>query len=305
MGRKLNIFDDQLCCRERELKAEFAGFCNRIRPSPMAAKANQRMVWERGNSLMDVQMKVADFRDDVIIPFQKNIIEVEKFIGQPDIFTSPNFSFDLRFDLLFFRCRLATLQEAMRISDFLKPLNDPSQQIQALAQGLRTITSEQSVRNVIATEEAISKCEERNMKCLEVELRLIQLSFHIIARFSGVEPELDTEVSCAKVVRLCRRYPDTAGRFLKSYRNLKRSLDGLQSLVQIYTVETMDVWRRWAKHAVGHLTRCGYGHPYSTATFNGCPECGREVEVVAAPEPVDYESYMKNDEFLAKMKEKA
>jgi len=242
--------------------------------------------------------------DDVIIPFQRNLLEVEMFIGQPDIFTRPNFSFDLRSDLLFFRCRLATLQEALRISDFLKPLSDPSQQIQALAQGLRTITSEQSVRNVIATEEAISKCEKRNMKCLEVELRLIQLFFHMVARFSGVEPESDTEASCEKVVWLCRRYPDTAGKFLRSYRNLKRSLDGFQSLGQVYTVERLDIWRRWAKHEVGHLSSCRYGHPYSTATFDGCPECGRETEVMATPEPIDYESYMKNDEFLARMKEK-
>lgn len=230
---------------------------------------------------------------------------METFIGQQDLFSSLNFSFDLRFDLLFFRCRLAALQEARRISDFLRPLRDPSEQIQALAQCLRTLVSEESMQNMVTATEGIQKCEERNMKCLEVEFRLMQLCYCMVARLSGARPRLDTQTSCEKVIQLCRQYPDTAGKFLKSYRSLKRSLDGFQSPGQIYTSETADVWRRWVKYKVGHLARCKYAHPYSTATFDGCPECGRELEDVVIPEPIDYESYMKNDEFLARMREKA
>lgn len=325
MGRKLNAFEEGLTRKVREMDMDFAGFCRKIRPSPMAAKVNQRLVWERGESFMEVQRKVTDFRgknksrvrkasscaavldlivtvDDVVKPFQANAVEVESFIGRPDIFTSPNFSFDLRYDLLFLRIRLAILQEALRMSEFLKPLNDPSQQIQALAQGLRTLTSQESVRNVIVAEEAIGKCEGRKMACIEVELRLVQLSFHIVARSSGVTSKTDTEKCCERVMRLCRQYPDTAGKFLKSYRNVERCLKSSQPLVSVYTADTVDVWRRWGRHVVGHLSKCKYGHPYSTATFDGCPDCGREVEVRNAPEPIDYESFMKNDEFLAQMR---
>lgn len=74
MGRKLNMFDDWLCCRERELEAEFASFCNKIRPNPMAAKANQRMVWERGNSFMEVQAKVTNFRGMNVIGNCREIV---------------------------------------------------------------------------------------------------------------------------------------------------------------------------------------------------------------------------------------
>ena len=240
--------------------------------------------------------------DEVVKPFQDNAIQVENFIGRPDIFTSPTFSFDLRFDLLFFRCRLAILQEALRMSDFLKPLNDPSQQIQALAQGLRTMTSQESVRNVVAAEEAIGKCEGRKLCCLEVELCLVQLSLHIVARSSGVNSKMNIDKSCERVMKLCRQYPDTAGKFLKSYRNLERSLKTFQPLVSLYTVDTAETWRRWGRHVVGHLSKCRNGHPYSTATFDGCPDCGREAVVVATPVPIDYESLMKNDEFLANMR---
>lgn len=62
MGRKLYMFEEQLSCTERELEAEFARFCNKIRTTPMAAKVNQRMVWERGNLLMEVQNRVTKFR---------------------------------------------------------------------------------------------------------------------------------------------------------------------------------------------------------------------------------------------------
>lgn len=189
------------------------------------------------------------------------------------------------------------------MSDFLKPLNDPSQQIQALAQGLRTLTSQESVRNVVVAEEAIGKCEGRKTFCLEVELRLIQLSFHIVARTSGVNSKMDTEKCSERVLKVCRQYPDTAGKFLKSYRNLGRCLKNYQALVPLYTVETAEIWRRWGRHVVGHLRKCKYGHPYSTATFDGCPDCGREIEVKTTPEPINYESFMKNDEFLARMRQ--
>ena len=324
MGRKINAFEEGLLHRQRDMDADFPGFSQKIRPSPLAAKMNQRLVWERGQTFMEVQKKVTDFRgkiypdyaanmkadapdligvlDEVVKPFQNNVIQVETFIGRPDFFTSPNFSFDLKYDLLFLRCRLAVLQEAMRMSDYMKPLNDPSQQLQALAQGLRTLTSQEGLRIVDAAEEAIGKCEARKTVCLEVELRLIQLSLQIVVRSSGVESRLNTEASCERVMHLCRRYPDTAGKFLKSYRNIERSLNSFQPLVPLYTAETTETWRRWGRHVVGHLRCCKYGHPYSTATFDGCPDCGREVEVAAAPEPIDYEALMKNDEFLAKMR---
>ena len=190
------------------------------------------------------------------------------------------------------------------MSDFLRPLSDPSQQIQALAQGLRTLTAEESLQNIKAAEEAIVECETRKMKCLETELRLIQLSFHIVARSSGGISELNTEATCGRIVQLSRQYPDTAGKFFRGYKNLERSLHNFHPLGQLYVGDTADVWRRWGRHEVGHLTKCKYGHPYSTATFDGCPDCGREVEIMATPEPIDYESYMKNDEFLARMKGK-
>jgi len=40
----------------------------------MAAKANQRMVWERGNSFMEVQAKVTNFRGMNVIGNCREIV---------------------------------------------------------------------------------------------------------------------------------------------------------------------------------------------------------------------------------------
>lgn len=62
MGRKLCAFEEGLTRKVRDMDVDFAGFCKKIRPSPMTAKVNQRLVWERGESFMEVQRKVTDFR---------------------------------------------------------------------------------------------------------------------------------------------------------------------------------------------------------------------------------------------------
>ncbi len=189
------------------------------------------------------------------------------------------------------------------MANHLETLNDPSQQAGALARGLQRLTSEESAKNIIAADEAIEKSKEKNTKCLETELRLVQLCFYTMStRTSETKSELDTKASCERIVQLCRQFPDTAGRFLKSYKKLERALYGAQPLGHLYSADIQDLSRRWGNHKTGHLELCRYGHPYSTATFDGCPECGREVELAAAAERIDYESYMKNDEFLAQMR---
>lgn len=62
MGRKLNAFEEQLTRKVREMEGDFAGFCKKIRPNPMAAKVNQRLVFERGESFMEVQRQVTGFQ---------------------------------------------------------------------------------------------------------------------------------------------------------------------------------------------------------------------------------------------------
>lgn len=199
----------------------------------------------------------------------------------------------------------------MQVSDFLNSLKDPSEQIQALVDGLLEFTRKDCLQNVAATGTAIAKCDEKNAKRLEVELRLIQIALHLFGQCIGATSGLEIKQSCEKVMQLCQQYPDTAGKFVGSLRNLERSLQDPRSLGQLYRLSSdkSEIWDQWREHQVGHLARCQHGHPFSTVTFDGCPECGREVKLTPAKTAekngaraeIDYESFLKNDEFLASM----
>ena len=65
MGRKMSYFEEGLVHKIQDMERDFAGFCKKIRPSPIAAKVNQRLVWERGESFMEVQRKVTSFRGKI------------------------------------------------------------------------------------------------------------------------------------------------------------------------------------------------------------------------------------------------
>ncbi len=103
--------------------------------------------------------------------------------------------------------------------------------------------------------------------------------------------------SLEKAVQVCKRFPDTAGKFGRAVSKfvklasgqrydkegtLERCASQLASLPKSCTYETRKTELAWGGSLGDSVVVCEHGgHPYSTDMFRqGCPECGRVKEVV-------------------------
>ena len=218
-----------------------------------------------------------------------------KFLGNPDILPTYNLPFKLRFDSLYFRCRLIILEESVRMIDLTDVLRTTSQHMLALNEGLRILTMTETHKHVAAIHTTIEQCNLKGIKRLEVELRLMQASFNLILRSLSSFDNKDIETTMAKTLSLCIKYPSTAGMFMSAYKSAKLALDGHSSPTNLYAKETRSFWWKWRDYELGNLNSCVFGHPYSGTTFGGCPECGREKDTT------DYNSFLHEDAFLQKL----
>lgn len=148
----------------------------------------------------------------------------------------------------------------------------------------------------------IVECELSNLSRLEAEARLVQVCFHIVLRSVGVIGFLEVDDSFKKILNLCQSYPDTAGQLFKSYSTIRDVVGGTRYETNMYTEGARNVWWRLPKHRIGNLTHCGNGHPYSSLTGSGCPECGRKILNVPKTKTVDPNSLLKENDFRAAMK---
>lgn len=97
---------------------------------------------------------------------------------------------------------------------------------------------------------------------------------------------------------LVTEYPDTAGLLKSSLESVKKYWHGEKTTAELWTPEARMFWEKWGRFHTGSLVYCEHGHPYTAALFQGCPECGRFVDLtVPAPQP-DYESRLNRDNFL-------
>lgn len=222
-----------------------------------------------------------------------------EFIGNSEILPVANLPFKIRHDSLFYRCRLATLEESIRMLKIVDGMSPTSQHMKTLIQGLREVTSIQALENVVAMQSSIEQCEIQSLKRLEVEMRLLQLAFHMILVILGSTSEINPLACKDRIKSLCASYPDTAGKFCRSYMSLNQSASRGKVLDDINYKETWEFWRKWGKHETGDVMYCLSGHPFSGKTFAGCPECGRKVP--KAPE-VDCGKFLHEDAFIEQLK---
>lgn len=228
---------------------------------------------------------------------EDEIWKLAMFLNNPEILPTYNLSFKIRFDSLYHRCRLIILEESVKMITLTDAWKATSQHMLALNEGLRFLTKTEAQKHIAAVQIPIEQCEVKGLKRLEVELRLIQASFHLVLRSLGCSSDVDIEGSLEKIRSLCTRYPSTAGIFTNIYKQAKLALEGRQTPTELYAKETRAYWRQWKDYGLGHLKLCVFGHPYSRTTFGGCPECGRVVE------PRDYNSFLHEDAFLKKLQE--
>lgn len=228
---------------------------------------------------------------------EDEIWNLAMFLNNPDILPTYNLSFKIRFDSLYYRCRLVVLEESVNMITLTDASKATSRHMLALNEGLRFLTMTEAQEQITAVQTAIGQCEVKGLKRLEVELRLIQASFHLVLGLLGSSSDVDIEGSLEKILGLCTRYPSTAGTFTNAYKQAKLALEGRQTPTDLYAKETGAYWKKWKDYKLGSLEFCVLGHPYSETTFAGCPECGRAVE------PRDYNSFLHEDAFLKKLQE--
>lgn len=305
LSRKMNMFMKQLYDAKTRLDESFNDFCERLKPGPLAGRNNADLVRYRGNTLAEIQSSIINFKNHVVQLFEDDIAKLAGFLdissvsadGFPDI----NLCYRLRFEALFFRCRLIILEESLRMRRTLRSMDDDSEHTTVLIRGLQSLTRDEANTNIKALNSVITECETKNLKRLEAEIRLVQMCFHILLKHLGAASHLKVEDSLRRTLSLCRTYPDSAGIFLMTYNAFNLVLSGEQRHGSLYTRGSRRIWWSWPAHEVGNLKECVYRHQYSTSTWTGCPECGREVPSSPKPEPVSPKKFLKEDAFVAAM----
>lgn len=315
LGKSLATFSKRLHFRNKEVEESFQPFCGQIRPNPLAASQNKAMVASRAQELLEVADSIQEFNVSTTIPFERSIAWLQETI--PAALSSitkrtihPTFS--LRFTILHRRARNLWIFDCLRVSRYLTSLDDPSLEVQRMAELLRMRASRECWTGISECEGALTKALTAKAPAIEVEIRLqqIQLS-HLLdltlagdadtdaAPISTMTPDAPVD-SLRKAIDLCRQFPDTAGRFSKlvdgfadvgKKKNNNNSTDAKQS--QIPTVlssmprtcnnESRKAELGWGEHLAGSLHVCARaGHAYSRETqvkanTQGCPECGRDI----------------------------
>lgn len=221
------------------------------------------------------------------------------------MFVAANLPFKARLESLFYRCRLLMFEESVHMLDKIQAIDQTTDHSKILADGLRTGTINQSQDVIRDIDGSISVCQSKNLKRLEVELRLVQFGLHAVLRSLNTESGVNVEASADIAVRLCHEYPDTAGIFLADCLSVRYG--GKQRRynwkIDLYKRDANTFWKMWAGHEAGNLKHCLFGHPYSAYTFSDCPECGRREEVRETVD-VDYSKYLDEDAFLVKMQDR-
>ena len=233
--------------------------------------------------------------DEVVMRIEDEIRNLAMFFGDPDVLPTYNLSFKLRLDSLYYRCRVMILEESVQTIFLTDVLKTTSQHMLALNEGLRILTMTEAQKHIATIQAAIEQCNLKGIKRLEVELRLIQVSFYLVLRSLSSFNDINVEASLAKTLDLCIKYPTTAGMFMSACKSAKLALDGRPSPMDLYAKETRPFWRKWKDYELGDLKTCAFDHPYSGTTFGGCPECGKEKD------STDYSSFLHEDAFLQKL----
>ena len=302
LGRKLSNYCNDISRPEEYLNLTFDVFCNQLKPGPLAGKQNQRLVWDRTSHMLGVQRIITEYRDEVTVPIEEHISCLAVYIDNRTVITAAVSPYKLRFDFLYFRCRLITLEDGLKIYQYLNKFSGFDKHTLIMAEALRFKLLEQSSGEITSLNERINECDKRHLVRLEVEFRIIQLCLHMILSALSTDSGLDISASKKRTSDLCRRFPDTAGKLLKSFQSLRTYLDGgpaPKHLHDLYQSEVRELWRNYGKHIIGSLQHCCHGHPYSSATFSDCPECGREVEIKAQEPQVNVEAVLNKNAFLA------
>ncbi|KAK2761189.1 hypothetical protein FQN54_001710 [Arachnomyces sp. PD_36] len=333
IGHRLADIGKGISHNEIMIRNTFPAFRQEINENPLSASENRRLVQERGKGLMEVQDEIVETKNLLVVPFENDLKRLGKLFDDVSAVNKYSLQFAIRFDLLFYRCRHAFLQELLDISNYLITLGDPSYQTRILAESLCRAVVILGTDNIKELGQTIGMCGEKKLPCVEVELRLLQLSIYCLVQrarkinclrekavndntevfnVSGaindkvdketmgrMKPRLDTEASLTRIFELGNRFPRSAGKYLQQANGTKASLKNGLKPRPIFTEEARIFERGWGGCRAGRVTKCANDHPHPAGIFEDCPECGHEK--IPAKEQ-DYGALLQEDKFLTWMR---
>ncbi|KAL6718793.1 hypothetical protein ACLMJK_003027 [Lecanora helva] len=284
---------------KEQLDQTFDDFSITLKPSPLSGRTNEELIYNRGAVFDNLLIRIAKFRVETVQKFESDVDRIKPFsflsaAGDAIGHTSP---YKLRFDALHCRGRLIVMEESSRMLGILEAFTDPSQHNLVMIEGMQRLLIREAKDHLADVKGLIAACEVKNLRRLEAETRLIQIMSYVLLRDQNVRADLDVDASFERILDLCGTYPDTAGQLRQTYHSVKGVYDEEQSTANLYTKGAQRVWWKWPRHHIGYLQYCPYGHPYSSARTNECPECGRHV-----PRNVDPNSHLREQDFLDAMK---
>ncbi len=140
--------------------------------------------WYPGNGLAESCL------DDVVRPFENYMKALHTLF--PSLVAEYALLFELRFDLLEFRARIAWVCDSLRSVRFPSGLQDGSNEVHRLAQVLHGNAVAECVRYITYCEQRLPRPDS---PCMEVEIRLAQIVFKYLleSALTGEEPAVDVE----------------------------------------------------------------------------------------------------------------
>ncbi|KAL1857897.1 hypothetical protein Plec18170_003121 [Paecilomyces lecythidis] len=287
VGAEIGNFGKRISYHEMTLRNTFPDLKMGLRSSPLADKANRQLISQRYLELREVQDQITELREQFVTPVEENIERLsEMFKGSTEPIPC-NVQFKTRFELLFGRVRHIFLKDVLEVSRLLGTLKDPSYQTEIFSRTLARTVFTHGQQNIKNIQQSIIACTSKKLPCLEVELRLLQLSFQCLVKCVATPDDVtcsspDMEKSVGRILNLCEKYPRTAGLYKRQAESLRYSFLAKSIPGHVFMEQTRIMEKGWRECKAEDMTRCSGGsHPYPGTAFEICPECeSRE----AAPE---------------------
>lgn len=290
-GRIRTRFGKKVSDLSKSLDEGFLAFCKELRPNVLAGPENTKLIKQRQEAFTELFRDVMGTKSRLIVPFEKSLEQLNTMLGGPRI-AKYCVSFSLRLDLLAFRIQFGRLHEWQRVAAFIATIDDTSGTTQQYGQLLLETSIDECSLVIRKCDEVVQQCASKVLPCLEVEVRLYQLLFHgLMARClpssqvyekPGIAPDRlsssEIQQSMERMKSLCTQWLDTAGQFAEKVQSVKDFVEKPEGEIpKLYTAKLRGIEQTWGRYRLGALKACRKGHPYSGASFQGCPECGREV----------------------------
>ena len=293
-GRQMANLMDETRRVDILLFGDIDRFLEGLPSGPLSVKNIRNQIKHRAMPVEEIQREAQRRRDEVVEPTQRFVRQFSTMLGSPELFPVPVLQFKLRYDRIFYRCRFMRVELSLRVLFHLQRANDGSSTTKILIEGLRYLIESECTATLDVLQIRITECELTSLKRLEVEFRIVQISFALVLDMLSYQHELDFNTSLARAQTVCTAYPNSAGLLGPNLNLIKAAITQKKFPTKIddmWDSKAANLWQKWGKHKLGHLVYCQYSHPYSSDGFSCCPECGPVRTEPKEPE-INYNAYL-------------